>query len=128
MSCARRRAGGDHARKALRMALVRPMTLPPVPYEEPVIEALLFSQRPQNTLRPSPLTAALPDLVPRLRRYEELRIDDDTAALAAENLAGDQFRILSPALMVRRAGAMRPGLEPPFRSEPRVACRTWKDR
>jgi len=65
----------DHARKALRLALVlkplRPRAPRPPLYGEPVIEALRFCWAVQGTPCGRLLAAALPDLVPRLRRFKE---------------------------------------------------------
>src|SRR5664279_622443 len=74
----------DHARKALRRALVLKAVKPRAPrapsYGEAVIVALRFCWAVQGTSCGRLLAAALPDLVPRLRRLKELNIDDDTAA------------------------------------------------
>ena len=68
-----------HARKALRKALVLKIVRPRAPrpplYGEPVIEALRFCWAVQGTPCGRLLAAALPDLVPRLRRFKELQID-----------------------------------------------------
>ena len=59
----------DHARRALRLALVlrpvRPRRPRPPLYGEPVIEALRFLWAVQGTPCGRLLAAALPDLVPR---------------------------------------------------------------
>jgi len=75
----------SHARKALKQALVvkvvkqRPVKQPL--YGEPVITALRFLWAVQRTPCGRLLAAALPDLVPRLRGFKELTIDDATAEL-----------------------------------------------
>jgi hypothetical protein len=84
----------DHARKALREALVLKPVLPrvqrPPLYGEPVIEALRFCWAVQGTPCGRLLAAALPDLVPTsCGRFKELRIDAGTAVAAAEDRAGD---------------------------------------
>jgi len=50
-------------------------------YHEPVIEALRFLWAVQGTPCGRLLAAALPDLVPRLRRSGELDVDDSTAVM-----------------------------------------------
>ncbi len=92
----------SHARKALKQALVlrpvkqRPMKQPL--YGEPVITALRFLWAVQRTPCGRLLVAALPDLVPRLRGFKELTIDDATAALLLK---------ISPATIDRRLAADR---------------------
>jgi hypothetical protein len=75
----------NHARKALRQALVLkqvgPMPLRPPLYGDEVIEALRFCWAVQGTPCGRPSAAALPHLVPRLRRFKELTTEDGTAAL-----------------------------------------------
>lgn len=92
----------DHARKALRRALVLKVARPRAPraplYGEPVIEALRFCWAVQGTPCGRLLAAALPDLVPRLRRFKELRIDDGTAALLLK---------IAPATIDRRINPCR---------------------
>src|SRR5699024_3390561 len=70
----------DHARKALRQALVlkpvKPRAPRPPTYGDAVIEALRFCWAVQGTPCGRLLAAALPDLVPRLRGQGELDIDD----------------------------------------------------
>ena len=101
----------DHARKALRLALVlkpvRPRAPRPPLYGEPVIEALRFCWAVQGTPCGRLLAAALPDLVPRLRRFKELQIDDGTAALLLK---------IAPATIDRRLKADRAKLDPRGRS------------
>ncbi|WP_211882875.1 hypothetical protein [Pseudarthrobacter albicanus] len=92
----------DHTRKALRQALVLKQVTPRSPrpplYGEPVIEALRFIWAVQGTPCGRLLAAALPDLVPRLRRLEELQLDDGTAALLLK---------IAPATIDRRLAADR---------------------
>ncbi|MCD5340613.1 hypothetical protein LR392_00045 [Arthrobacter sp. AK04] len=70
----------DHARKALRQALVlkqvKPRTFPAPVYGDDVIEALRLCWAVQGSPCGHLLAAALPDLVPRLRRFKELTIED----------------------------------------------------
>lgn len=120
----------DHARKALRKALVlkpvRPRALRPPLYGEPVIEALRFCWAVQGTPCGRLLAAALPDLVPRLRRFKELHIDAETAA---------QLLKIAPATIDRRLKADRAKLEPRGRSHTKpgtllkdsIPIRTWAE-
>jgi len=120
----------DHARKALRQALVLKSVRPRLPrpplYGEPVIEALRFCWAVQGTPCGRLLAAALPDLVPRLRRFKELRIDAATAA---------QLLRISPATIDRRLKADRAKLEPRGRSHTKpgtllkesIPVRTWAE-
>ncbi|WP_441430091.1 hypothetical protein [Arthrobacter sp. 2RAF6] len=120
----------DHARKALRRALVlrpvRPRTPRPPLYGEAVIEALRFCWAVQGTPCGRLLAAALPDLVPRLRRFEELRVDDGTAALLLK---------IAPATIDRRLKADRAKLDPRGRSHTKpgtllkdsIPMRTWAE-
>ena len=120
----------DHARKALRQVLVlkpvRARTPRPPLYGEPVIEALRFCWAVQGTPCGRLLAAALPDLVPRLRRFKELNIDAGTAA---------QLLTISPATIDRRLKADRAKLEPRGRSHTKpgtllkdsIPIRTWAE-
>jgi hypothetical protein len=120
----------DHARKALRTALVLKPVLPRAPrpplYGEPVIEALRFCWAVLGTPCGRLLAAALPDLVPRLRRFKELEIDAVTAA---------QLLKIAPATVDRRLKADRAKLEPRGRSHTKpgtllkdsIPVRTWAE-
>jgi hypothetical protein len=120
----------DHARKALRQALVLKPVLPRPPrpplYGEPVIEALRFCWAVLGTPCGRLLGAALPDLVPRLRRFKELEIDTGTAA---------QLLKIAPATIDRRLKADRAKLEPRGRSHTKpgtllkdsIPVRTWAE-
>jgi hypothetical protein len=120
----------DHARKALRGVLtlkeVRPRPPRPPLYDEPVIEGLRFCWAVQGTPCGRLLAAALPDLVPRLRRLGELEIDDDTAALLLR---------IAPATIDRRLKSDRAGLQPRGRSHTKpgsllkdsIPMRTWAE-
>ncbi len=121
----------DHARKALRHALtLRVVRTPrrrrePV-YGEPVIESLRFLWAVQGTPCGRLLAAALPDLVPRLRRLGELDIDDVTA---------DELMKIAPATIDRRLKADRAKLDPRGRSHTKpgtllkdsIPMRTWAE-
>jgi hypothetical protein len=121
----------DHARKALRSALVlRPVTGSRKPraalYGEPVIEALRFLWAVQGTPCGRLLAAALPDLVPRLRRLGELYVDEVTAGLLLK---------IAPATIDRRLKADRAKLDPRGRSHTKpgtllkdsIPIRTWAE-
>jgi hypothetical protein len=120
----------DHARKALRTALVlkpvRSRAPRPPLYGEPVIEALRFCWAVLGTPCGRLLAAALPDLVPRLRRFKELEIDAGTAA---------QLLKIAPATIDRRLKADRAKLEPRGRSHTKpgtllkdsIPVRTWAE-
>ena len=72
------------------------------------------------------LAAALPDLVPRLRRFEELQIDDGTTALLLR---------IATATIDRRLKADRAKLDPRGRSHTKpgtllkdsIPMRTWAE-
>lgn len=120
----------DHARKALRQALVLKVVKarPPRPplYGEDVIEALRFCWAVQGTPCGRLLAAALPDLVPRLRRFKELDIDDVTAQLLLR---------IAPATIDRRLKEDRGKLDPRGRSHTKpgtllkdsIPMRTWAE-
>ena len=120
----------DHARKALRQALVlreaRPRPPRPPLYGEEVIEALRFCWAVQGTPCGRLLAASLADLVPRLRRFGELDIDDATAALLLR---------IAPATIDRRLKADRAKLGPRGRSHTKpgtllkdsIPVRTWAE-
>lgn len=120
----------DHARKALRQALVlrpvKPRRSRPPLYGEAVIEALRFCWAVQGTPCGRLLAAALPDLVPRLRRLGELDIDDVTADLLLK---------IAPATIDRRLAADRAKLDPRGRSHTKpgtllkdsIPMRTWAE-
>ena len=120
----------DHARKALRLALVlkpvRSRAPRPPLYGEPVIEALRFCWAVQGTPCGRLLAAALPDLVPRLRRFRELQIEDTTAA---------QLLAIAPATIDRRLKPDRAKLGPRGRSHTKpgtllkdsIPMRTWAE-
>src|SRR5680860_162965 len=121
----------DHARKALRQALLlrvvkAPRRLREPIYDEPVIVALRFLWAVQGTPCGRLLAAALPDLVPRLRRLKELDIDDDMAA---------KLLRIAPATIDRRLKADRAKLDPRGRSHTKpgtllkdsIPMRTWAE-
>ena len=120
----------SHARKALQQALVlkvvRPRPPRPPLYGEPVIAALRFLWAVQGTPCGRLLAAALPDLVPRLRRLGELTVDDETAALLLK---------IAPATIDRRLTADRAKLTLRGRSHTKpgtllkdsIPMRTWAE-
>jgi len=121
----------DHARKALRQALVlrvvkAPRRLREPIYGEAVIEALRFLWAVQGTPCGRLLAAALPDLVPRLRRLGELDVEEDTA---------EQLLRIAPATIDRRLKADRAKLDPRGRSHTKpgtllkdsIPMRTWAE-
>ena len=75
----------SHARKALKQTLVLKAVKPRPPrppiYRPAVLTALRFLWAVQGTPCGRLLAAALPDLVPRLRRLGELDVNDDTVGL-----------------------------------------------
>ena len=125
-----RRWHRDHARKALRDALIikkiEPRPARPVLYEEAVIEALRFCWAVQGTPCGRRLAAALVDLVRRLRGFNELDISDVTAA---------KLLTIAPATIDRRLKAERGKLGSRGRSHTKpgsllkdsIPMRTWAD-
>jgi hypothetical protein len=128
--CALTRWHRDHARKALRQALVLKQVKPRPPrpplYGDDVIEALRFCWAVQGTPCGRLLAAALPDLVPRLRRFKELSIEHGTAALLLK---------IAPATIDRRLKSDRGKLDPRGRSHTNpgtllkdsIPMRTWAE-
>ena len=120
----------NHARKALKQALllkaVRPRPPRPPLYGPAVVKALRFLWAVQGTPCGRLLAAALPDLVPRLRRLGELSIDDDTAGLLLR---------IAPATIDRRLAGDRAGLIVRGRSHTKpgtllkssIPMRTWAE-
>ena len=117
-------------RKALREALVFKEVksrLPrPLLYGEAVIQALRFCWAVQGTPCGRLLAAALIDLVPRLRGFDELDIDDATAA---------KLLTIAPATIDRRLKVDRGKLDSRGRSHTKpgsllrdsIPMRTWAD-
>ena len=117
-------------RKALREALVFKEVksrLPrPLLYGEAVIQALRFCWAVQATPCGRLLAAALTDLVPRLRSFSELDIDDATA---------DKSLSIAPDTINRRLKADRGKLDSRGRSHTKpgsllkdsIPMRTWAD-
>jgi hypothetical protein len=113
-------------RDALVVKEVKPPPARPVLYDEAVIEALRFCWAVQGTPCGRLLAAALADLVPRLRGFDELDISDATAAKLLK---------IAPATIDRRLKAERGKLDPRGRSHTKpgsllkdsIPMRTWAD-
>jgi hypothetical protein len=108
------------------MRVVRPRPPKRLIYDGAVIDALRFCWAVQGTPCGRLLAAALPDLVPRLRRFKELEIDDGTATLLLK---------VAPATIDRRLKADRAKLDPRGRSHTKpgtllkdsIPMRTWAE-
>ncbi len=118
----------DHARKALRLALrpqvVRPRAARAPRYSADVVVALSFCWAVLGAPTGKRLAPVMTELVPRLRRFGELKISDDTElALIA----------MSPATMDRRLAPDRAKLQVRGRSHTKpgsllkdsIPIRTW---
>jgi hypothetical protein len=116
----------SHARKALVLKAVRPRPPEKPIYGPAVMKALRFLWAVQGTACGRLLAAALPDLVPRLRRLGELDVDDETAGLLLK---------IAPATIDRRLAGDRAGLIVRGRSHTKpgtllkssIPMRTWAD-
>ncbi|MFF3178235.1 transposase family protein [Rhodococcus pyridinivorans] len=118
----------NHARKALTQALrptpVKPRTPRPPKYGPDVIAALRFCWAVLGAPAGKRLAAVLPELVPTLRRFGELSIDDATAELLVS---------MSAATIDRRLAEDRRRLDPKGRAhtkpgsllESQIPIRTW---
>lgn len=118
----------NHARKALTQALrptpVKPRTPRPPKYGSDVIAALRFCWAVLGAPAGKRLAAVLPDLVPTLRRFGELSIDDATAELLVS---------MSAATIDRRLAEDRRRLDPKGRAHTKpgsllksqIPIRTW---
>ena len=106
----------DHARKALRLAL-RPRVVRPRAPREPkygvqVVAALVFCWAVQGAPAGKRMAPFLTELVARLRRFEELDIDDATAELLCSMSAATIDRRLAEhraKLQVRGRSHTKPG-------------------
>ncbi len=120
----------DHARKALRVALtpriVRPRRRRPPRYGAEVIVALAFCWAVLGAPTGKRLAPMMGELVPRLRRFEELLISDDTAmALVAmspatidRRLAPDRAKMLARGRSHTKPGSLLKDSKP---------IRTWAE-
>jgi hypothetical protein len=93
----------DHARKAIRTAPApgqarapRKVRVPVLTYDEAVIEALRVCWAVLDAAAGKRLAPALPGLVAALRRHDELRIDEASAALLCAMSAATIDRRLAP--------------------------------
>lgn len=118
----------DHARKALRVALrpqvVRPRTPRSPKYGPNVIAALIFCWAVLGMPAGKRLAPVLGELVPRLRRFGELDIDDATAALLVSMSAATIDRRLAPErkkLELRGRSHTKPG----SLLKSQIPIRTW---
>ncbi len=106
----------SHARKALGQALrpkvVRPRAPRPPIYGPEVVVALRFCWAVLGAPTGKRLAPVLPDLVARLRRFDELAVSDMTAALLVVMSPATIDRRLSPAraaMMLRGRSHTKPG-------------------
>ncbi|MGW5289033.1 integrase catalytic domain-containing protein [Rhodococcus pyridinivorans] len=118
----------NHARKALTQALrptpVKPRTPRPPKYGPDVIAALRFCWAVLGAPAGKRLAAVLPELVPTLRRFGELTIDEGTAELLVS---------MSAATIDRRLVEDRRKLDPKGRAHTKpgsllksqIPIRTW---
>jgi Integrase core domain len=120
----------DHARKALRGALrprvVRPRVSRAPKYGPKVIAGLVFCWAVLGMPAGKRLAPILAELVAILRRFGELDIDDDTAALLAGMSAATIDRRLAPE---RRAHQLkgRSHTKPGSLLKSQIPIRTWAD-
>lgn len=118
----------DHARKALRGALVprvvRVRSPRPPKYGPNIVAALIFCWAVLGMPAGKRLAPTLPDLVPVLRAYGELVIDDDAAALLVSMSAATIDRRLAPE---RRSHELRgrSHTKPGTLLKSQIPIRTW---
>ena len=120
----------DHARKALRQALqvkiVRPRTPRPPTYGEDVIVALRTCWAVMGAASGKRMAPFLGELVPVLRSFGELDIDDATASALCRMSAATIDRRLAPdraKLAVRGRSHTKPG----SLLKDAIPMRTWAD-
>jgi Integrase core domain. len=120
----------DHARKALRTALVprvvRPRAPRPPLYGEPVMVALRFCWAVLGAPAGKRLAPVLGELVARLSRLGELTVDDVTAALLSQMSAATIDRRLAPdrsKMQVRGRSHTKPG----SLLKDSIPIRTWAE-
>ena len=121
----------DHARKALRGALrpkaVTPRRRPrPPKYGTKVIAALIFCWAVLGMPAGKRLAPMLSELVAVLRRFGELVIDDDTAALLAGMSAATIDRRLAPERRKHQLKG-RSHTKPGSLLKSQIPIRTWAD-
>jgi hypothetical protein len=120
----------DHARKALRGALrprvVKQRAPRPPKYGPKVVAALIFCWAVLGMPAGKRLAPMLDELVDRLRRFEELDIDDDTAALLAGMSAATIDRRLAPERKKHQLKG-RSHTKPGSLLKSQIPIRTWAD-
>ncbi len=120
----------DHARKALRGALrprvVKQRAPRPPKYGPKVVAALIFCWAVLGMPAGKRLAPMLGELVDRLRRFEELDIDDDTAALLAGMSAATIDRRLAPERKKHQLKG-RSHTKPGSLLKSQIPIRTWAD-
>jgi hypothetical protein len=120
----------NHARKALTAALqpkvVRPRRTPPKKYGPEVITALTFCWTVVGMPAGKRLAPLLPELVPVLRRFGELVIDDGAATLLVSMSAATiDRRLASERRRLQLKG--RSGTKPGTLLKSQIPVRTWAD-
>lgn len=120
----------NHARKALkatlRPALVRTPRPRPPKYGPKVVAALTFCWAVLGMPAGKRLAPILPDLVVVLRRFDELDIDDDTAALLGEMSAATIDRRLAGERKKHQLKG-RSHTKPGSLLKSQIPIRTWAD-
>lgn len=120
----------NHARKALKGALrpkvARPRTPRPPKYGSKVIVALVFCWATLGMPAGKRLAPILDELVERLRRFGELVIDDDTAALLVGMSAATIDRRLAPERKKHQLKG-RSRTKPGSLLKSQIPIRTWAD-
>ena len=120
----------DYARRALRLALtprvVKARARRPPKYDSEVVAALEKCWAVANAPAGKRLAPLLAELVPVLRRYGELGIDEDAAALLVSMSAATIDRRLAAArskLILKGRSHTKPG----SLLKSRIPMRTWAD-
>lgn len=120
----------DHARKALRGAgrprVVRRRAPRPLKYGPNVVAALIFCWAVLGMPAGKRLAPILGELVARLRRFDELDIDDDTAALLASMSAATIDRRLAHERTKHELKG-RSHTKPGSLLKSQIPVRTWAD-
>jgi hypothetical protein len=120
----------NHARKALKTALrptlVTPRQPRPPKYGPKVVAALIFCWAVLGMPAGKRLAPMLPELVAILRRFGELDIDDDTAALLVSMSAATIDRRLAPERRKRELRG-RSRTKPGSLLKSQIPVRTWAD-
>ena len=120
----------NHARKALKAALrpklVKPRPPRPPKYGPKVVAALVFCWAVLGMPAGKRLAPVLGELVPILRRFGELDVDDDTAALLVSMSAATIDRRLAPERK-RHQLKGRSRTKPGTLLKSQIPVRTWAD-